>query len=599
MHNGVFIFKDTITDVLKTRKYIRNKATMKLLMVILVHSGLTSSLPTTPVKYTLYAGYKTWNEVYAICQVQGQNMLTLNTLTKYNNFQEINAEWRNNSQMTNDYWTGLHQSEPNNTDVSTLRWSTDCEPLGWVIWGGSNEPDYLADHRCVRLRDAGPTGFMTRVCSARYQIVCEEYTGVCSFEMIKLRKTSGLTFLWETAGMTIQECMDACRNYSSGSEECVAFHQLASSGGTPFCQFYGRESVFVKSNPSLVADSEAKTYVKRCIEGVYAPKAPKVAANNDMAPVVVCNSSVDETSSVFHSVSTQTQLLSISPTPTPVGPSSLLTTPLQDLTSPLVPSVHVTVDPSFQSTYASVQELTSPLVPSVDKAFESSFQSMSMQEMTSPLIPSVNATVDPSFQSTYASEQDMTSQLMPSVHETFTVSVFDASPVLEASPSVSDWEGSVQSMGSDSNSNPSLYTKAPNPHKDPTSLDSKTSSDDHPVHSSIPDGKKVTMTTLKLKDASLAPTESSVYEVTLCTCSCKDDDNTDLDEMDLAVDRKKMSAYRRSKTSAVDDRPSAKAIGSTGIAILVSVFVFIVCMDLDMAVKFIQHIFKKRSTGQV
>ncbi|XP_046546855.1 uncharacterized protein LOC124256931 [Haliotis rubra] len=284
---------------------------MKLLMVILVHGGITASLPTTPVKYTLYPGFKTWNEVYAICQAQGQHMLTPDTLAKYTNFQEIAADWKNNSLLTNDYWTGLHQSQPND-NVSSLRWSLDCVPHGWVEWGGLSEPDHLAIHRCVRLHDSESAGFRTRACSSKYHIVCEEYTGDCTFEMFESNRTSGLTILWRTKVKTTQECMDACKNYSSEAMECVAFHQITSPTLTA-CYFWGRQSVFVKSNPSLVADSGTNTYVKRCIEGVYEPTAPDVAPNDNMVPVVSCNSSADGASSVILSPSTQTALLSASP----------------------------------------------------------------------------------------------------------------------------------------------------------------------------------------------------------------------------------------------------------------------------------------------
>ncbi|XP_067656400.1 uncharacterized protein [Haliotis asinina] len=561
---------------------ILNRTTMKLLMVILVHGGITASLPTTPIKYTLYPGFKTWNEVYAICQAQDQHMLTPDTLTKYNYFQEIAADWKNNSLLTNDYWTGLHQSQPNDNQ-SSLRWSSDCAPLGWAEWGAPTEPDHLATHRCIRLHDSEVSGFRTRACNSKYHTVCEKYTGECTFELFKLHTTSGLTIAWRTKGLTTQECMDACRNYSSVAMECVAFHQTASPT-MPACYFLARESVFVKSDPVLVADSGTNTYVKRCIEGVYESTAPDVTPNDNMVPVVSCNSSVEGASSAT-SLSTQTELLSSSPVPAPGSVSSIITTPIHEVTSPLTTSVHITVDSTFQTPFASV---TSLLVPSVPETADTSFQSTyeSGNEMTSTLLSGVHETVstsDSSFQS--ASLLEMTPTLMPSVDATARMFVTDTSSSLSDRKELG-WP--------DSSSKLSTKTESLFPSKVPSSWDSMTSSDQKMVTSGIPNGIITT-----LNDVSLAPTKSIVNVVTDCPCSCRFKDLLDLEHMDLALDRKKVSAYRRSKTSASDDRPSAQAIGKTGIAILAFVFVFIVCMDIDRVAMFVHDIFEKKSSDRL
>ncbi|XP_046562126.1 pheromone-regulated protein PRM7-like [Haliotis rubra] len=51
------------------------------------------------------------------------------------------------------------------------------------------------------------------------------------------------------------------------------------------------------------------------------------------------------------------------------------------------------------------------------------------------------------------------------------------------------------------------------------------------------------------------------------------------------LDRKKISSYRRSKTSARDDRVSARTIGASGLAIILIVTVPIVCVDVDMMIR--------------
>ncbi|XP_046584218.1 uncharacterized protein LOC124291287 [Haliotis rubra] len=77
-----------------------------------------------------------------------------------------------------------------------------------------------------------------------------------------------------------------------------------------------------------------------------------------------------------------------------------------------------------------------------------------------------------------------------------------------------------------------------------------------------------------------------------CRCRCTvshTGNNTRAPGMNLTklqVDRQKVSRYRRKLTSASDDRPSARVVGSVlGVAVLVTVGVLIVLMDVAVVLK--------------
>ncbi|XP_063436190.1 mucin-5AC-like [Mytilus trossulus] len=92
------------------------------------------------------------------------------------------------------------------------------------------------------------------------------------------------------------------------------------------------------------------------------------------------------------------------------------------------------------------------------------------------------------------------------------------------------------------------------------------------------------------------PTERSPTK-TPCTCPCNNFTMTEdelirkiaLLKLELAVDRKQTNKYKRSLTSASDDRPSSKYIGTIGIVVLVVICTLIVLMDLQHCACFMFH----------
>lgn len=60
------------------------------------------------------------------------------------------------------------------------------------------------------------------------------------------------------------------------------------------------------------------------------------------------------------------------------------------------------------------------------------------------------------------------------------------------------------------------------------------------------------------------------------------------------VEKTTLSSFRRKKTSAKDDRPSAQVIGNVGIILLAVTGVLILILDADVIVKLISSLLKPR-----
>ena len=85
-----------------------------------------------------------------------------------------------------------------------------------------------------------------------------------------------------------------------------------------------------------------------------------------------------------------------------------------------------------------------------------------------------------------------------------------------------------------------------------------------------------------------------------CTCDCSvyfnstiltpEELETKLQEIKsiLTLEKNSLSSAIRRKISAPDDRPSARSIGAVGVAVLVSVLLAIIAMDIDIFIHFIR-----------
>ncbi|XP_046361116.2 protein MTL1-like [Haliotis rufescens] len=81
-----------------------------------------------------------------------------------------------------------------------------------------------------------------------------------------------------------------------------------------------------------------------------------------------------------------------------------------------------------------------------------------------------------------------------------------------------------------------------------------------------------------------------------CVCPCRGDLKVSHAKLvkELMVEKTTLSSFRRKKTSAKDDRPSAQVLGNVGIILLAVTGVLILILDADVIVKLISSLLKQR-----
>ncbi|XP_067656399.1 uncharacterized protein [Haliotis asinina] len=537
-----------------------------------------TTTPTLAVKYTLYGTTKTWNEARAVCVSNGQQMLKLDTKAKFDNFMAWRNVWEANGQLTEDIWTGLHQHVLTDPKVFNLEWD-DCEPLGdWTLWD-NYEPNLPETEKCIRIHFTTKE-FRTTKCSFNRQVACEESTDECTFERFDGQDVAALTSASST-DVSIDDCKHACLTYT-GSVQCVAVvYDSETTSGDP-CSIYTRQQVYINDNPEMTSSAGRTVLLKRCVEGDYKSTVVSVPANTDNEPITMCP--------VTSSTSTMTSLTYIMTSePISVSPSYPSTSADSRL------SVSTDTQPeTMYTSYASFSESETVSTPSnifpeknsvassvsLTKASVTETQAYIASFLISPMTTHTPTPISLYSSTTSGGFKDSTShklywstdRLASSVDSTMSKTVFVSIIV--------PLETSAMTM-SESSQMTTL-----------TDAVDKTSSCGTKSTSTVVSDPLEPETNTQLSNLDLDPfavalsTDTSTPNEKQCVCTCKHllmSVSTNFN--DCLLVRKNLSSYRRSKTSASDDRVSARAIGSSGLAIILLVTAVIVCIDVDRIIR--------------
>ncbi|XP_071091088.1 serine-rich adhesin for platelets-like [Haliotis cracherodii] len=537
---------------------------------------VATTTPTLAVRYTLYSTTKTWNEARAICESYGQQMVKLDTEDKYENFLKWTNIWTANAQITKDIWTGLHQRVLSDPGVFNLEWH-DCEPVGaWGLWE-SWEPNHPETEKCIRLHVEN-NYFRSVACDADYQVVCQESAEVCTFERFENQDVLALG-LASSNDASINDCQLTCLAYT-GSSQCVAIVYDSQKSSAEPCKIYTRQRVYINDNPEMTSSSEKTVMVKRCVEGDYKSSALSVNKNTDTDPITACP--VMSSTSIMSSES-----VSVSPT----YPGTTVTNQLSALT--------ITHSEAIYSSYTSFSEsdLANESLSTSANTFPETTSVAS--SMTSSSMNSKNAfggASDTSAESHLTSTMSSHMQTSIILYASTSPAGFIDSTTLNMHWSIDNvasyTDSTMANTASESNAVPSVtltmtMSESSQITTSPDVVDSATSEGTKP--SSI-----IVSVSLGLESSIHVSNQvvdtpcltSSIGSITPSECHCVCTSMHPLTSMivnafDNRLDRKNLSSYRRSKTSAKDHRPSAKAIGGTGITIIAVVTALVVCLDVD------------------
>ncbi|XP_067656398.1 uncharacterized protein [Haliotis asinina] len=519
------------------------------MFVLAAFIDIATSTPTVPIKYTLYGTTKPWNEARAVCEANGQQMLKLDTEAKFDNFISWKNIWEANGHLTEDIWTGLHQRVLTDPTVFNLEWH-DCEPFGaWAPWD-KKEPNLPDTEKCVRIHLANNKA-RTYPCSSNRQVVCQEFTEECTFERFDDQDVAALTSA-SSINVSIDDCQRTCLNYT-GLVQCVAVvYDNETTSGDP-CRIYDRQQVYVNDNPEMTSSSGITVLVKRCIQGDYISAAVSVPTNKDNEPITTC----------FETTSSTSMKSSEPITASPTYPGTTKDIQLSVLTSTQSVGIH--------SSYVSFSN-GGPVDESV---FTSEY-----------IVPEENALMSIAISMT-------SSSIKSSFFETESIEAHLASTITSRAFSPISLNSSSSFAGFGNSSSHNLHF----------SIDHLTSSNDSTTSKTASASNVVTSETsaMTMSQITTLPSPTIVSDPESSTQVSRldlDPSSVALSTVDVSgylLDRKNLSSYRRSKISASDDRVSARAIGSSGLAIILLVTAVIVCGDVDRMIRAMGR-WRKRQT---
>ncbi|XP_048259846.1 uncharacterized protein LOC125384479 [Haliotis rufescens] len=336
--------------------------------------------------------------------------------------------------------------------------------------------------------------------------------------------------------MTQTECRDFCLTYHAEEKECAAFSH---DKRTDTCLLLQQTCIYISDSPTTSSDRNSITAVKKCYD-FHTSDEPLRYSDN-----------VKQLNSICTTLNSQNECMDAQGAP--------------DASS----SSHVGLASSLAPTQSSDWRLLSPSLSDVN-------------EVASVVAVDTKTTSGLHTRS-IKSPETSPSELQPSLpilHQTDT-----AGPAL---PSPTQIQDSASTLHYDGSAGPALPSQTQVQDSATTLHYDASAGPALPSQTQIQDSASTSH-----RDETADVLQTQVPDMTrtcLCRCSAFHIANNAqapaINQSKLRVDRHNLSSYRRRLTSAVDDRPSARVVGSVlGVALLVTVGVVIVLMDVTAVLK--------------
>ncbi|XP_046380270.2 cell wall protein DAN4-like [Haliotis rufescens] len=565
------------------------------LTLVFTYHGLLMGVTTAGRKYTLFKTPGSWNEAQDVCVNTNKRMLKIASEAEMKVFRKVLEPWINDGRLTTDMWLGLYDKEPTDPDFVHY-WQYDCSPLGkYAPWLTNIEPDGKGKENCVRTTKDGV--FKTRPCDSTLAVICQENTDQCWYEEF-VDKTISLHNLLTSSETDLKTCKAMCLEAATGTDECVA---ISHSGKT--CNIYTADSIYITTVPTMTDENGYNSLVKRCYDGTYNEHPPTVAENKaKVAENVDCTT----TTSTSTSTTTTTPITTTSTTTTATTTAAATTT-----TTTATKTTTVT---SITSTTAASASTTAPTTTTKTTTAAMTAESTTTTPAALATSTSITSTAAATTTETTATTT-ATTATTPSVATTSTPSASTTSSTSTAAATTTETTSTTTATTATTTSAATTSTPAPSTTSS-TSTATTTTANSAQATISTPAATTTSIpaTTTVTEVTSTSPHEAAICNIsgsrpgpsnTTCSSICLNLAGPNSIEWQqlmqtLLLNRKMLSSYRRAKTSARDDRPSAGTLGASGIGILVLVFGSLILLDMDRFVSMLHRAFKmpRRNTSR-
>ncbi|XP_046328751.2 cell wall protein IFF7-like [Haliotis rufescens] len=564
--------------------------------------------------FTLYEGLHTWDKTRAMCESQGQQMLRFKTARELDIFNLFLEQWTSETVLTSDLWMGLFDLTPNTGTAFVFRW-TDCTSLGAFSKWLDIEPNNKGLENCVCYTLA--QWYRTKECNKLYAAVCENETG-CWFTEGEGQEVLGLNES-PTTNYTVRACKKSCLERNSEDSPCVAIRHDGS-----FCRTYtGSYRHLTVSTPQLPMNSQSTVYLKRCYEAKIADTTPSVPQNKYYNKVTC-----DQTTATSQHGSTTTQLtttshgmtstsdgmtttpdgLTTTPdrlTTTPDGltttPDGLTTTPDGLTTTPdglTTTPDGMTTTPDGMTTTSDGMTTTPDGITTTPDGLTTTPDGMTTTPDGLTTTPD-GLTTTPDGMTTTPDGMTTTPDGLTTTPDGMTTTPDGLTTTPDGMTSTPDGmtttpDGLTTTPDGMTTTPDSLTTTSHGTTTTPeaTTTDVYIASSMTDNTTSQSDGVTSALTTTYPCGSTSA--SGFIYSSTNANnCVCVSSATPSEFEMAqlikaLILEKHTLSSFRRKKTSAKDDRPSAKSIGSMGIVLTVLPFVVVVLLDCGRVIAYLK-----------
>ncbi|XP_071090954.1 uncharacterized protein [Haliotis cracherodii] len=545
------------------------------LTVVFTYHGLLMGVTTAGRKYTLFKTHGSWNEAQDVCVNTNKRMLKIASEAEMKVFRNVLEPWINDGRLTTDMWLGLYDKEPTDPDFVHY-WQYDCSPLGkYAPWLIGFEPDGKGSENCVRTTKNGI--FKTKQCDSNLAVICQENTDQCWYEEYVDKKISQHNLL-TSSETDLQSCKAMCLKAATGTDECVA---ISHSGQT--CNIFTAGSIYITTVPTMTDENGYNSLVKRCYDGTYNEHPPTVAANNaKVAENVECTTTTSTptsttTTTPITTTSTNTNAATTAAATTTTTTATKTTT-VTSITSTTAASTSTTTTPAALATSTSITSTAAATTTETTATTTATTATTTSAATTST--PAASTT---SSTSTAAATTTETTSTTTATTATTTSAATTFTPALSTTSSTSTATTTTSNAAQASTISTPTTTTISIPAT--TTITEVTSTSPHEDAICNISGSRPGPRTCSSICLNLAGPNSIEWQQLMQT---------------LLLNRKMLSSYRRAKTSARDDRPSAGTLGASGIGILVLVFGSLILLDMDRFVSMLHRAFKmpRRNTSR-
>ncbi|XP_071081554.1 uncharacterized protein [Haliotis cracherodii] len=514
--------------------------------------------------FYIYKDSRTWNEARQICESNGRrlaqidNKQTVDALLAYAN----TAHWTDN--MQGHFWIGLNRAD----NAPYHRWD-HCESTdgsSFTFW--AEEP--ASDKKCV-FAENDILRWKNEVCdSSSYQYLCQEDTGPCTYtDFSGTCKGPSHAEASVVPVVDVAECEDLCSNTLQNNLACWMY-----SYDNPTCTLYFDTDPWACTQPSLAAT--AKTRVCFTFDAVTSSSS---YSNSNSKPIINCDSYTTQPATTSTPTTTTPSTTTTTTTTTTTGVTTSINT--------IAPAVITTSTSNIFEVNTSPENTTSistnngaasnsdTATAGTTETTTSSATIAIFSMATNPTTPAT-ATITMTANPTAPTTTNITMATTPTTPATESMTM-TTTPTTTATGSI---------------------TMATNPNIPTTASITMATTTTNPVNK--PTGSSPV--TAVQASTSTATDSSGNSETCPCLVCVETKNMTEIQRivdailLRLKLDKSKLSATRRKLESEPDDRPSAQAMGYSGIIFIVITISFFLLSDMIRLCQFFQD---KKSNPQL